>query len=130
MHRLSQWASCRSACACVLWWRVQILKAFDQNSPEYLVGLRAAALAVVAFNTIAQMVLEWRIRRTNDKTAVKTPMNPLSMIMGGTASTQAEQTAAEYALPSSLYPPTHLISPTTLTRTNRTLLRPRLSHLI
>lgn len=77
---------------------LQILKAFDQNSPEYLVGLRAAALAVVAFNTIAQMVLEWRIRRTNDKTAVKTPMNPLSMIMGGTASTQAEQTAAEYDL--------------------------------
>lgn len=73
---------------------LQVLKAFDQSSAEYLMGLRGAFFGIIALNTLVQLLLEWRIAATKDATPVQAPFNPLSMLMGG--ATKKEQTAREY----------------------------------
>lgn len=72
---------------------LQVLKAFDQSSAEYLMGLRGAFFGIIALNTLVQLLLEWRIAATKDATPVQAPFNPLSMLMGG--ATKKEQTARE-----------------------------------
>ena len=61
---------------------VQLLKRFDQTSEEFLKWLRTAFFSMIALNTAVQMILQWKIRSTADATPVKTPPNPLAMLMG------------------------------------------------
>ena len=70
-----------------------MLKRFDQTSTEFLMGLRAAYFAIVALNTLVQMILQWRIGVRDDPTPV-TSFNPLAMLMGGGGN--AKKTAAQY----------------------------------
>lgn len=41
---------------------LRLLKLLDQESPSYVMLLRGGFFAVIAFNTLVQMLLEWRIR--------------------------------------------------------------------
>jgi len=72
---------------------LQVLKRFDQTSAEFLMGLRATYFAIVALNTLVQMILQWRIAVRNDPTPV-TSFNPLAMLLGGGGN--AKKTAAQY----------------------------------
>jgi hypothetical protein len=74
---------------------LQVLKAFDKNSPEFLLALRGVFFGLIALNCLVQMLLEWRIRARNDATPVKMPLNPIALLMGGGGS-GGEQTAAVY----------------------------------
>ena len=55
-----------------------------------------AFFALIALNCLVQALVEWRIRAADDSTPVKTPLNPMAMLMGGGAGSKNEQTAAEY----------------------------------
>ena len=96
-HRLSQppiahelLTQLRSHLTCL-----QVVKRFDQKSPAFLARLRGVFFAMVAFNCLVQMLLDWRIKSTNDETLVAKPMNPIAMLMGGGGGS-GKQTAAAY----------------------------------
>jgi hypothetical protein len=73
---------------------LRVLKRYDQKSAAFTTNLRAAFFAIIALNTLVQMLIEWRIKARKDTSVVTTPLNPIAMLMGGGANTK--QTAMEY----------------------------------
>lgn len=75
----------------------QLMKRFDEKSPNFLLGLRGCFTACVAVHTAVDMLLQAKIRLANETELVKAAPNPLSMLMGGGLGAAA-QTAREYDL--------------------------------
>ena len=61
----------------------QLMKRFDQESPNFVLGLRGCFTACVAVHTLVDLLLAAKIAAANETGLVTEAPNPLSMLMGG-----------------------------------------------